>query len=254
MANEMEEKLNTYGDINLKLIRVADSNSKNALFGSILVTIRRHTEGNKEIIQVKVTPLSASAASVAASSATEKLSINKFEATVNHSDRTIAFGPSHGVQIEEALQNKGIGTFAMNELIEILKKTAKTYTVIPFEIMVSEDFTLAQKERVVAFMGKFNINFSFTDADQRAGYMTSPPPQQLISYYNQSKVQEMDVEKFFFQIIADRVKNESEISHLKHEVDRIGDESFAGIPKKQLVKYTLVCCGLALIFILLLII
>lgn len=241
------------GEIKLSIIRVTDSgNSKNSHFGTVLLTIKHQSGKERDLIQIKITPVTQTAVNAAIMG--DKLSINKIEATVDHKEKLIRLGPDSGIQLEENLQGRGIGAYAFNELFAILKKTAPTYTLTTYEVVVGDDYPQSKKEMLVGFLDKFNIYFSFSEADQRLGVLRPIPISQIANYYNASKVQELDIEKYFFQMIGERTKAESEINLLKNEVSRIGDESFAGIPKSQLVKYTLVSCALAVLIVLLLII
>jgi hypothetical protein len=250
MTSDIEDKLMNHGDINFKVIRVSDGGIKNNVFGNILLVIRTYLEESKEYIVLKIMPLTAAAANAAANS---KLSINKFEVTIDHADHTISLGPAHGVSIEVNLQNKGIGGFVLNEMLAILRRRAPNYNFILFEITMPEGTTQTEKEMLIAFFGKVGINFSFLDTEQRIGTLRASPPASLTSYYNQNKILEMDTEKFLHQMVLDRTKSESEINTLKTEMSRMGDETFAGIPKKQLVRYTLITCGVTLLLILILI-
>ncbi len=247
MATDLEQKMLAYGDNNLKLIRVSEGGTKNRFLGNILVSVRHIKDGSQEMFSVRVQPLTATAATLR--SGAEKLSINKFEATVNHSDRSISFGPAQGIQIEEAMQNRGIGTYALNELILALRNACPNYTFNPYEITLPEETTISQREKLIAFLSKFNIALGFSDIEQRVGTIRAGQPQQLVTHFNAEKIQELDLEEFLFQLVSDRNKNENEMNNMKAEISRMGEETFSGIPKKQLVKYTLICCGLTLLLI-----
>ena len=60
---------------------------------------------------------------------------------------------------------------------------------------------------------------------------------------------ELDIEDYVFQIVSERNKNESEINNMRAEISRMGEETFNGIPKRQLVKYTLIGCGITILLI-----
>jgi hypothetical protein len=213
--------------------------------------MRHFKEGNDEIFSVRAN-LVANIAS-RANTMGEKLSINKFEAYINHSDRTIRLGPSSGAQLEESLQNYGIGTYAFNWLLSELKRIVPNYGFNPFEVTLPEEMNISSKERLISFFTKFGINFNFVDIEQRNGTLRANTPMQIITHYNSDKIQELDLEEYLFSLIVDRHKFETEIGKLKAEIERMGEESFAGIPKKQLVKYTLIGCAFTIIFILVLI-
>jgi hypothetical protein len=242
----------SHGDNNIRLIRVNEMgvNSKSRFLGNLIISMRHFKEGNDEIFSVRVNLVTNIASR--ANTMGEKLSINKFEAYISHSDRTIRLGPASGAQLEEALQNYGIGTYAFNWLLSELKRIVPNYGFNPFELTLPESMTISAKERLMAFFTKFGINFNFIDLEQRNGTLRANTPMQIITHYNADKIQELDLEEYLFSLIVDRHKFESEISKLKSEIERMGEESFAGIPKKQLVKYTLIGCAFTIIFIFLL--
>jgi hypothetical protein len=250
---ELEQKMLSHGDNNIRLVRVNEmGGSKSRFLGNLIISLRHFREGNDEIFSVRVNLV----ANIASRSNTmgEKLSINKFEAYINHSDRTIRLGPPSGAQLEEGLQNLGIGTYAFNWLLSELKRIVPHYGFNPFEITLSETMTISSKERLVSFLTKFGINFNFVDIEQRNGTLRANTPTQIINHYNADKILELDLEEYLFSLIVERHKSETEITKMKSEIERMGEESFAGIPKKQLVKYTLIACAFTIIFILALIV
>lgn len=246
MSSELDQKLVANGENVLRLIRVTESGGKNRFISNILISFRRFREGALEMFSVRILPLSIASRTAAMN---DKLSLNKFEARINHTEHSIAMGPSTGVQIEEHLQNYGIGTYAFNVLLTELRRSVPTYTFQPFEIVLGEEYTSAMKERLVAFLSKFGVSLSFTDTEQRSGVMRANTPMDLIPHYNADKITEMDLEAFIFQLLSERGRNEQEIANMRTEIDRMGEESFAGIPKKQLVKYTLIACVVTLLII-----
>jgi hypothetical protein len=251
---ELEQKMLSHGDNNIRLVRVNElgGSARAKFLGNILISLRHFREGNDEIFSVRVNLV----ANIASRSNTmgEKLSINKFEAYINHSERTIRLGPTSGAQLEENLQNYGIGTYAFNWLLAELKRLVPNYGFNPFEVTLPETMTISAKERLMAFFTKFGINFNFVDLEQRSGTLRANTPTQIMLHYNSDKIQELDLEEYLFSLIVDRHKYETEISKMKAEIERMGEESFAGIPKKQLVKYTLIACGFTILFILVLIV
>ena len=251
MATDLEQKMLMYGDNNLRLIRVIESSGKSRFVANILISVRHIKDGSQEMFSVLIQPLTATAAILRKEA--DRLSINKFEASVNHMDRTINLGPLNGVQIEESLRDRGIGTYALNELIVALRNCCPNYTFNPYEITLPAETTPEVRERLLTFLSKFNIAMGFSDIEQRVGTIRAGQPQQLISHYNVEKIQEMNLEEFIFQMVGERYKNDNEITNLKTEISRMGEETFSGIPKKQLVKYTLIGCCVTLLVIFLLI-
>jgi hypothetical protein len=251
---EFEQKLISHGDNVLRFIRVGDvgSGSRSRFLGNILVSCRHYQEGIEEMYAVKVLPIANLASR--ATQAGEKLSLNKFEALINHSEHSIRLGPATGIQLEDMLQNSGIGTYALNWLMTELKKTVPNYSFNPFELTLSESMSTSAKELMVSFLNKFGISFNFVDIEQKAGTMRANTPAQIITHYNPDKIQELDLEEYLYQLITERQKNETELNNMKAEIERMGEESFGGIPKKQLVKYTLISCGVTIVIIFLLII
>ncbi|MDR0453242.1 MAG: hypothetical protein LBH05_00350 [Deferribacteraceae bacterium] len=247
MGADIEQKMLLNGDTVLRLARVTDGGYSNRFLGNILISRRHLKEGSQEIFSVLVQPLTSTSSIVRKES--DKLSINKFEATVHHTDRTISLGPIHGAQIEEAFQNRGVGTFLLNDLITALRSCCPQYNFNPYEFTLPENVTMAEREKIIGFLSKFNISMGFSDIEQRTGIIRAGQPQQLVNYVNPDKITELNLEDFIFQMLNDRNKNENEINNLKAEISRMGEETFNGIPKKQLAKYTLIGCGVTLFLI-----
>ncbi|MDR2884722.1 MAG: hypothetical protein LBV09_06395, partial [Deferribacteraceae bacterium] len=225
MINDVEQKLAAYGETNLKLIRVTDGGIKNRFLGNMIIAIKHFKEESKEIFSVRIQSLNS--ARVAASMS-DKFSLNKFEATVNHTDHSITIGPSQGIQVEEQLQNRGIGTYALNELLLALRNNCPNYSFLPYEVTMSENVSESKKALLEAFLAKFNIPLSFSDLERRIGTVRASTPQQVINHYNQDKIQEIDLEEFIVQLVAEKTKNDTEIANMKAEISRMGEETLGG--------------------------
>ncbi|GAB7140472.1 hypothetical protein RsTz2092_04210 [Deferribacterales bacterium RsTz2092] len=240
-----------YANTILKVIKVFDGVSRDKLLGSVLIVIKTLHDGNTESVSV----MASSLANVAATDyVASKLTLNRIEAVINHAESNITFGPSHGIHMETRMQNKGVGTFIFNELVTYLQRHAANYNVNTFEFSGDDDFSNEQQERTIAFLNKFNVHMKFNDGEQHVGFARSQPPQQMESYINPAKVQEIDIEKYIFELVSERNSYESELKQLRDDLSRKTDETFAGIPKSELIKYTLIACGVSVIFVLFMVI
>jgi hypothetical protein len=134
-----------------------------------------------------------------------------------------------------------------------MRAVAPSYNFMPYEVTLQENVTDDKRALLETFLSKFNIPITFSDPERRLGMVRASTPQHIIHHYNQDKIQEVDVEEFLVNLMSEKSKNESEISSMKSEISKLNDETMGGLSKEQLVKYTLIVCGvtLALVFFLL---
>ncbi len=83
--------------------------------------------------------------------------------------------------------------------------------------------------------------------------MKAKKPSLLKSYTNNEKLEEVDIEKFFFNLLNERNKLEKEYNELKVEYAARGEELLGGMPKGDLIKYTVIGSIAVLVIMLLLI-
>lgn len=249
MPTELEQKLDNFGETSFKLIRASASPSFGGFAGNILMTVKHYNDGDSEMVSIRIRSLINSGK---LNNLDEKLSINKVEAVVDHKEKTVKIGPIQGIQIENNLQNKGLGCFMLCELAQWLKKSATGCSIAPYEVSLSESVSVLEKEKLLAIAAKFNLDASLNGLSQQDLIIKFPPVSQINEYYNSDKIQELELEEFIVNLVSERLKKEQEIDNMKQEIEKLGEESFGGIPKKQLIKYTLICCGatLAIIFLL----
>lgn len=255
---DFENRTEEYGTTILKLVRVKENTGSNVrFFGNIIFVMKHYKEGDNEMMSVKIVPVSSGSARPIASSAgnaNDKLAINKIYALVNHRSNSIEFGPNQGFSLDDNLRGKGIGTFAMNELIVWLRNNFQEYSINPFEFITPENADEEDKERRNKFLENFGFLLGFTDVTQRNGTMKAKKPSLIKTYVNGEKLEELDIEKYFFGLINERNRLEKDLSELKVEYAARGEELLGGMPKGDLIKYTVIGSISILIIMMLLII
>lgn len=255
--SDFEQRTEEYGTAILKLVRVKETAGSNTrLFGNIVFSMKHYKEGDSEIMLVRIIPISSNAARPIKSTsgnASDQLSINKIYALVNHRSNSIEFGPTQGLFLDKNLRNKGIGTFAFNELIMWLRENFQEYSITPFDFVTGDNVEDDEREMRNKFLENFGFTLGFTDVTQRNGTMKAKKPSLLKCYTNTEKLEEVDIEKFFFNLLNERNKLEKEYSELKIEYAARGEELLGGMPKGDLIKYTVIGSIAVLVIMLLLI-
>lgn len=185
--------------------------------------------------------------------ANSQLSINKVYALVNHRANSIEFGPSQGMFLDDVLRNKGIGTYALNEIVVWLRENFQDYSISPFEFITPESASEEEdKDRRNKFLENFGFTLGFTDVTQRNGTLKAKKPSLIKSYVNHEKIDEIDIEQYFFNLINDKNKVEKEYGDLKVEFAARGEELLGGMPKGEIIKYTVIASIGVIVLIILL--
>ena len=84
--------------------------------------------------------------------------------------------------------------------------------------------------------------------------MKAKKPSLIKNYINSDKLEELDIEKFFFNLINEKNKLEKDYNELKVEYAARGEELLGGMPKGDLIKYTVIGSISVLVIMLLLVI
>ena len=255
---DLESKTEDYGTTIIKLVRVKETSGSNVrLFGNIVFVMKQYRESDNEMMIVRIVPVSSNSqrpVSSISGNATDQLSINKITATVNHRANSIEFGPPQGMLLDSNLRGKGIGTFALNEIVTWLRQRYQDYSISSFEFMSGENADEADKERRNKFLENFGFSLGFTDSTQRTGTAKAKKPSLLRPYINSDKLEELDIEKYFFSLYNEKNKLDKEYNELKVEYAARGEELLGGMPKTDLIKYTVMgSIGVLVIMILLII-
>lgn len=242
--SDFEQRTEEYGTAILKLVRVKENAGINSrLFGNIVFSMKHYKEGDNEMMLVRIIPVTSNSTRpirAVSGNASDQLSINKLFALVNHRSNSIEFGPTQGLVLDKNLRNKGIGSFALNELISWLRENFQEYSITPFDFVTSESADEDDRDVRNKFLENFGFNLSFTDVTQRNGTMKAKKPSLLKNYINSEKLEELDIEKFFFNLINDKNRLEKEYNELKVEYAARGEELLGGMPKGDLIKYTVI--------------
>ncbi len=222
--SDFEQRTEEYGTAILKLVRVKEASGSNTrLFGNIVFSMKHYKENESEMM------------------------------LVNHRSNSIEFGPTQGLFLDKNLRNRGIGTFAFNELIVWLRENFQEYSITPFDFVTGDNMEDDEREIRNKFLENFGFTLGFTDITQRNGTMKAKKPSLLKSYTNNEKLEEVDIEKFFFNLLNERNKLEKEYNELKVEYAARGEELLGGMPKGDLIKYTVIGSIAVLVIMLLLI-
>ncbi len=248
---DFELKTIEYGTTILKLVRVKEFiDGTQRLFGNILFSIRHYREQHNEMMHVRIIPLSGitkiSGTNRYTIQADAKLSINKIYVNANHNNQSIEFGPLQGLLIDESIANRGIGTFAMNELVKWVKQNFEEYVVVPFEFVGTDSMTTDDKEIRIKFLENFGFNLNFSDVSRKNGSMKARRVSFLREYLNFDKVDEIEIEPYFFNLIKEKFDIDKQYNELKIDYQLRGEELLGGIQKADLIKYSIIFIAMVL--------
>ena len=239
--SDFEQRTEEYGTAILKLVRVKETSGANSrLFGNIVFSMKHYKEGDNEMMLVRIIPVTSNSARPirgVSGNASDQLSINKIYALVNHRSNSIEFG-----------------TFALNELVSWLRENFQEYSITPFDFVTADNADEDERDVRNKFLENFGFNLSFTDVTQRNGTMKAKKPSLIKNYINSDKLEELDIEKFFFNLINEKNKLEKDYNELKVEYAARGEELLGGMPKGDLIKYTVIGSISVLVIMLLLVI
>ena len=239
--SDFEQRTEEYGTAILKLVRVKETSGANSrLFGNIVFSMKHYKEGDNEMMLVRIIPVTSNSARPirgVSGNASDQLSINKIYALVNHRSNSIEFGP-----------------FALNELVSWLRENFQEYSITPFDFVTADNADEDERDVRNKFLENFGFNLSFTDVTQRNGTMKAKKPSLIKNYINSDKLEELDIEKFFFNLINEKNKLEKDYNELKVEYAARGEELLGGMPKGDLIKYTVIGSISVLVIMLLLVI
>ena len=178
--SDFEQRTEEYGTAILKLVRVKEASGSNTrLFGNIVFSMKHYKENDSEMMLVRIIPVSSSSIRPIKSisgNASDQLSINKMYALVNHRSNSIEFGPTQGLFLDKNLRNRGIGTFAFNELIVWLRENFQEYSITPFDFVTGDNMEDDEREIRNKFLENFGFTLGFTDITQRNGTMKAKKP------------------------------------------------------------------------------
>ena len=247
-----EQKTLENGNAIVKLIRIIEPTNNNIRsHARILIPVKHYKENSDEMMVIRTTPLTGLNNKSHFTISAEKLSINKLTATINHLEKTITLGPAGGLNLEDHLRGKGIGTYMMNLLVVWLKRNFSDYTILSCECSIQENAAGNNKDRFMNFITNFGLIFKPQDNLMREGIIESIKVYSLKEHKNTDKVEEVDVERFIFETVRDKTIIESKYNELKEEFDSRGKELLAGVPKTDIIKYTVIgCAAVIIIFVL----
>ena len=230
-----EQKLIEDGSTGLKLIQAGDVR--------ILIVTKVLRYADEEMLSVKIVPL----VSHLLEGAGDKLTINKFVATINHSSKNVSLGPEQGILLEENIQNLGVGSYALCEFVNHLKERATAYDILPYAMHMS---VLGNKEYLEYFLGNFNIPVSY-NIDKEQVMITMPRPADVISYYNKSKIKELDLEHYMYKLINNQPKTVKKADTINEnnqaQEPQLPEDSVFGLSTKYFAALTI---GVLVIFVL----
>jgi len=242
---DFEQKTAEYGKTTLKIIRVKEvvmGLPRN--FGTFMISENHLKEQDNEMLLIRIKSLTYAnkqyVNNLYSLKADNKLSINKLFVSVNHRSESVEFGPIQGFHMEEVLRDKGIGSYILNEIISWLKQHFPTYTVEPFEFFATDTTLTDDKERRNKFLENFGFNLQFTDIAQKSGSIKIERVALIKEYTNYDKIEELDMELYIFGLVQEKNKFEKDYSELRTDYQMRGEELLGGIPKPEIIKYSII--------------
>ncbi|GAB1535191.1 hypothetical protein ADMFC3_08220 [Geovibrio sp. ADMFC3] len=216
---------------NIKLIRVKQKvGSGVRVFAYVLVNVRTKKHGYSETISVDVTPIIKD--ELLSGVPEEDLSkttplddkTNRFIATADANRETVTIAAGPRMMLGSSIRNKGVGTFALNEIIRWMIVKYPNYMLDVINISSSFLPDKDDRKRSVHFFSNFGFNFKESGSEYE-GTMEAVLCMNLHEYLNRGKIDEIDISKFIRELLRERymieetIKNQGRLIQ-EHEVFR----------------------------------
>ena len=112
---------------------------------------------------------------------------NVLEVWLDHQQRTLAFGPQSGLQIEPS--NRGLGRFLLAQCILWAQQRCGHYQVIGAELAAKDSFDEQQRNRRNYFLESLGFTVTYSDQLQIKGSFGANLVSDLLGEWNRDKVQ-----------------------------------------------------------------
>lgn len=234
----------------LKLIRVKQKLAAGErIFAYAMVHIRTKRQAYSETITVDVTPIvkdeliSSNSTEENSKSPTLEEKTNRFSATADANSETITIAAGNRMVIGRNIRDKGIGTFALNEIVRWMIVKYPNYMIDIIDISQHVTPDKDDRKRAVHFLSNFGFDFKeSTKSGAFEGVMEAALSMNLREYINRSKVDEIDIGKFIKELLKERYR----IEEILKTQGRLIQENTVVINKSEKQKFVSVLINILL--------
>jgi hypothetical protein len=224
-----------------KLIRVKQRVGGNdRIFAYVMLNVRTTKHNYSETITVDVTPIVKDEliAGVPENDSIKKSDItddknNRFSATADVNSETITIAAGPRMHISSNIRNRGIGSFALNEIIKWMIVKYPNYMVQPIDISSSVTPDKEDLTRATAFFSNFGFRFKPSASSEIEGVMETALCMNLRQYTNRNKVDEIDIPKFIRELLRERYAIEEALK----SQGRLVQEQRVTVEKSERTKF-----------------
>lgn len=217
---------------NIKLIRVKQKiGAGDRVFAYVMVNVRTKKHGYSETISVDVTPiikdelLSGVPDDDPSKASPLDDKTNRFTATADANRETVTIAAGSRMMIGSSIRDKGVGTFALNEIIRWMIVKYPNYMVDVINVSSTFLPNEEDRKRAVNFFSNFGFDFKESQGLDYEGTMEAVLCMNLHEHLNRSKIDEIDISKFIRELLRERymieetIKNQGRLLQ-EHEVFR----------------------------------
>jgi GNAT superfamily N-acetyltransferase len=206
---------------NLKMIRVKQKIGSSALvFAYVMINIRTKKTGYTETQTVEVTPIIKDEL-LGTQTLNTEVSVqapigeksNKFIATADAQREVVTIAAGSRMMITANIRDKGIGTFAMNEIIRWMIIRYPNYMVDVIKISRADIPKDEERFRAIEFFKNFGFRFNEDPSSPSEGTIETALCMNLHEHLNRSKVEEIDISKFIRELLRERYVIEETIKN-----------------------------------------
>lgn len=224
-----------------KLIRVKQRVGGNdRIFAYVMLNVRTAKHGYSETLTVDITPIVKDEliAGVPDSDASKKSDItdeknNRLSATADANSETVTIAAGSRMLIGQSIRNRGIGTFALNEIIRWMIIKYPNYMVQPIEVSSRITPDRDDLARATAFFANFGFKFKENTHNSSEGMMEAALCMNLRQYVNRAKVDEIDIAKFIKELLRERYAIEETLK----SQGRLVQEQRVSVEKSERAKF-----------------
>ncbi len=176
---------------------------------------------------------------------------NRLSATADLITKTIKFPHMNKFKLEQTYRGYGLGTFAMNELVNNLKTMFPDFAVEPVYFFFDHKRDDEDRDAFFGFMEKFGFWFKFDDENNNKGLLNIEKAEMLKSALKKDTCVELELAPFIRGIFKERDDVRKELGRIKAEYKK-NNTYMNRFEKDQAIRFlTNVIIGMALIILML---
>ncbi|PLX67667.1 MAG: hypothetical protein C0602_09940 [Denitrovibrio sp.] len=177
---------------------------------------------------------------------------NKLSCVVDLIAHSIKFPHLNRYKLSKSYRGYGLSTYAMNEIVAILKNSYPDFAVEPVNFSFSKEDADVDRAAFFAFMEKFGFWFRFDGNDNNQGILNIEKAEMLKQPPKKESISELEIAPFMKELFNDRVKLAEDIKRIKLEFKE-KNTVFNRFEKDQAITFLLNIIG-ALILLMLIVI